>query len=325
MRRYIARRLLLLIPTALLATLIMFLLMKLVPGDVAMAILLELEESSGGAATREESEAQLATIRKAYGLDKPLPIQYLLWLKSVGKGELGMSVWQFRPVRDVIAERAPRTIELGLVIIFLVYVQSIPLGIVAALRQDRLIDHLIRLYSIMGLSVPTIWVGTLFLFIFSRYVGWIPPVEWKGITEDPLHNLTVVMVPAALVAFGGGASVIRLTRNQMLEVIREDYVRTAHAKGLAAQVIIVRHALRNALLPVVTHFGSLLGILLLGTVIVETVFHIPGMGKSMVDAIAVRDYPVLQGLVLFNVMLVLVINLLVDISYAFIDPRIRYS
>ncbi len=325
MRRYIARRLLLLVPTALLATIIMFLLMKLVPGDVATAIVLELEESSGGAATRAESEEQIAKLRLQYGLDRPLPLQYLAWLKSVGTGELGMSVWQFRPVREVIAERAPRTIELAIAIIVLVYIQSIPMGIVAALRQDKLADHVIRLYSIIGLSVPTIWVGTLFLFIFSRYVGWIPPVEWKGITEDPLHNLTVVMVPAALVAFGGGASVIRLTRNQMLEVVREDYIRTAHAKGLESQVVIIRHALRNALLPVVTHFGSLLGILLLGTVVVETVFHIPGMGKSMVDAIAVRDYPVLQGLVLFNVMLVLVINLLVDISYAFIDPRIRFS
>jgi peptide/nickel transport system permease protein len=323
MQRYIVRRFLLLIPTALLATVIMFTLMKLIPGDVATAILANMEE--GAALTQQESEEQEAAIRKRFGLDKPLPIQYLLWLKSVAKGDLGMSVWQFRPVREVILERAPRTLELAVVIIFLIYVQSVPLGIIAALRQDSFVDHAIRLYSIMGLSVPIIWVGTLFLFVFSRYVGWIPPVEWKGFTEDPVHNLIVVTVPAALVAFGGGASVIRLVRNQMLEVIREDYIRTANAKGLTSQVVIVRHALRNALLPVVTHFGSLLGILLLGTVVVETVFHIPGMGKSMVDAIAVRDFPVLQGLVLFNVMLILIINLIVDISYAFIDPRIRYS
>ena len=323
MRQYLIRRLLLIVPTALLASMVMFGLMKLLPGDVATAILVQSEATAG--LTRDQTEEQLAALRKKYGLDQPLPLQYLAWLKTVGRGELGASIWERRPVRDILLERFPRTMELALVIVLLIYLQSIPLGIVAALSQDSWKDHLIRLYSIMGLSVPIIWTGTLFLFVFSRYVGWIPPLDWKSLIEDPVHNLIVVSVPALLVSLGGGATVIRLVRSQMLEVIREDYIRTARAKGLVDHVVVLRHALRNALLPVVTHFGSLLSILLLGTVIVETVFHIPGMGKSMVEAIAVRDYPVIQGLLLFNVMLVLFINLLVDVSYGFIDPRIRFS
>ncbi len=323
MRQYIARRVLLMIPTALIASMIMFGLMKLVPGDVATAILVQSEATAG--LTREETEEQLQALRKKYGLHQPLPVQYLSWLGTVARGELGTSIWEHRPVRDIVLERFPRTIELAFVIVLLIYAQSIPLGIIAALSQDSWKDHAIRFYSIVGLSVPIIWLGTLFLFVFSRYVGWIPPLDWKELFQDPAHNLTVVAVPALLVAFGGGATVMRLVRSQMLEVIREDYIRSAHAKGLAERVVVLRHALRNALLPVVTHFGGLLSVLLLGTVIVETVFHIPGMGKAMVEAIGVRDYPIIQGLLLFNVVVVLVINLLVDLSYAFIDPRIRYS
>ncbi len=324
MREYVVRRLLLLIPTAFLATVIMFTLMKLVPGDVAMAIVYSNEEEAS-ATTQAETDEQLAKIRARYGLDKPLPIQYWDWLKTVGRGEFGNSIWQYRPVRDIILERMPRTIELAMLIVFLSFAQSIPLGVIAALWRNTWMDQAVLLYSILGLSIPTIWVGTLFLFTFSRYVGWIPPIDWRGITEDPLHNLTMIGIPAFLVTFGGGAQVIRMVRSQMLEVIREDYVRTAYAKGLQHSTVVVRHALRNALLPVITQFGSYLSLALLGTVIVETLFHIPGMGKSMVDAIAQRDYPVIQGLVLVNVVIVMAINLVIDISYAWIDPRIRYA
>jgi len=321
MRQYITRRLLLMIPTALIASVIMFALMKLLPGDVATAILIQSESGI----TRQQSDEQLEALRKKYGLDQPLPVQYFTWLGAIARGELGKSIWEHRPVMEILLERFPRTMELALIIVIFIYAQSIPMGIIAALNQESWKDHLIRLYSIVGLSVPIIWVGTLFLFVSSRYIGWIPPLDWKGPLQDPVHNLTVVAIPALLVSFGGGATVMRLVRSQMLEVIREDYVRTAYSKGLGERVVVMRHALRNALLPVVTHFGGLVSVLLLGAVIVETVFHIPGMGKSMVDAIGRRDYPVIQGLLLFNVIIVLGINLLVDISYAFIDPRIRYS
>ena len=321
MRQYIARRALLIIPTALLASVVMFTLMKLLPGDVATAIIIQ----SDAGVTQEQTQAQLEALRRQYGLDQPLLVQYFSWLGTVVRGELGRSIWEHRPVMVILLERFPRTIELALFIILFIYLQSIPLGIIAALHQDSWKDHVIRLYSIAGLSVPIIWVGTLFLFVASRYVGWLPPLDWKNFFDDPGHNLTVVLIPAFLVSVGGGATVMRLVRSQMLEVIREDYIRSAHAKGLAQPVVVLRHALRNALLPVVTHFGGLISILLLGAVIVETVFHIPGMGKTMVDAIGRRDYPVIQGLLLFNVLIVLGVNLLVDISYAFIDPRIRYS
>ena len=321
MRQYVTRRVLLIIPTALLASVVMFTLMKLLPGDVATAILVQ----SDSGITRDQSEAQLAALRKKYGLDQPLPVQYFSWLGTIARGELGSSIWEHRPVRDIVLERFPRTLELALITVFAIYLQAVPLGIIAALSQDSWKDHAIRLYSIIGLSVPIIWAGTLFLYAGSNLFSWIPPLDWKGFFEDPLHNLTVVLIPALLVSIGGAATVIRLVRSQMLEVIREDYIRTAHAKGMAERSVVLRHALRNALLPVITHFGGLISVLLLGAVVVETVFHIPGMGKSMVEAIGRRDYPVIQGLLLLNVLLVLGVNLIIDLSYAVIDPRIRYS
>ena len=326
-RRYVVRRVLLLIPTAFLATIIMFTMMKLLPGDVATVILFDEDEESlsGGAMTREELEEELDKIREQYGLNRPLPPQYIDWLMAVGRGELGTSYYLDIPVRDIVLDRFPRTFELALILVFLTFAQSIPLGVAAAVLQNTWVDRSVLIYSILGLSIPTVWAGVMFLFIFSRYVGWTPPIEWKGITEAPLHNLSMVLVPAVLVTFGGGASVIRMVRSQMLEVIRQDYIRTAYAKGLADRIVIFRHALLNAMLPVITQFGLYMIGALLGTVIVETLFQIPGMGKALVDAIGDRDYPVLQGLLLVNVGLIMIVNLLVDISYAAIDPRVRYS
>jgi peptide/nickel transport system permease protein len=324
-REYVIRRLLLMVPTAFLATLIIFLLMKLVPGDVAMAIVYGSAETGAADQTREATERRVGEVRKRYGLDKPLPVQYWDWLKTVGTGEFGRSIWEFRPVREIILERLPRTIELAVIILVLTVLYGIPLGVLAALWQNTAKDHAIRLFTILGLSVPTIWIGTLFLFYFSRYVGWLPPLDWKGPLEAPLHNLAMVAAPALIVTYNVGSSVMRLTRSQMLEVIREDYIRTAWAKGLEPRRVLMRHALRNALLPVLTQFGGLFSVTLLGLIITETIFHIPGMGRSLVDAIVNRDYPVIQGFILVNVAMVMVINLIVDLLYSVIDPRIRYS
>ena len=312
------------IPTAFLATVIIFLLMKLVPGDVATAIVYGDEESEEGY-SQQETEERIARIRHKYGLDRPLPVQYFDWLKTVGRGEFGISLWQNRPVRDIIMERLPRTAQLAGLIMFFTVVWALPLGVVAALVHNSKTDQFIRVITILGLSVPTIWLAVIFLFTFSRYIGWIPPLEWKSIFEAPVHNLSMVGIPALIVAYNFGAPVMRMTRSQMLEVLREDYIRTARAKGLAQQAVLVRHALRNAVLPVLTQFGGLFSALITGLVIVETVFHIPGMGRSMVDAIGTRDWPVVQGLVLVNVALILLINLAVDILYSVVDPRIRYS
>ena len=291
-----------------------------------MILFNEDEESlAGGAMTQAEVEEELHRIREQYGLNRPLPLQYIDWLMAVGRGELGRSFYLDIPVRDIVLDRFPRTLELALILVFLTFAQSIPLGVAAAVLQNTWVDRSVLIYSILGLSIPTVWAGVMFLFIFSRYVGWTPPIEWKGIMEAPLHNLSMVLVPAALVTFGGGASVIRMVRSQMLEVIRQDYIRTAYAKGLVDRIVIFRHALLNAMLPVITQFGLYMIGALLGTVIVETLFQIPGMGKALVDAIGDRDYPVLQGLLLVNVGLIMIVNLLVDISYAAIDPRVRYS
>ena len=308
------------IPTALLATLIVFSLMKLVPGDAAVSLLADTDVGS-----RSQAEAAAERVRERYGLNDPLPIQYLNWLGSVVRFEFGDSIIQGRPVRDIIFERLPRTAELAGIAMLLVVIYGIPMGILSAVRQDRLTDHVVRVVSILGLSVPLIWLGTLFLFGSSRAFNWIPPLVWKGPLESPSHNLLMLGPPALLISFAIGASIIRMTRGQMLEVLREDYIRTARAKGLSQKAVLIRHALRNAILPVLTQFGGILSALLTGTVVAETIFNIPGLGRSMVEAINNRDFAVVQGLVLFNIGIVLVVNLIIDLLYSVIDPRIRYS
>ena len=325
MRRYAARRVLMMVPTAFFATVLIFLLMKMVPGDAAMAVVYGLDEESEEGLTQESAQEHLAQVRARLGLDKPLPLQYFDWIRTVGRGEFGMSIWESRPVREIIVERFPRTFQMAALILLITAIYGIPLGVAAALWQNSTKDHMIRLFTILGLSVPTIWIATLFLFTFSRYIGWIPPIEWKGPFEAPLHNFQIVVFPGLIVAYSVGSSVMRMTRSQMLEVIREDYIRTALAKGLARRAVVVRHALRNAILPVLTQFGGLFSVTILGLVITETLFHIPGMGKSMVDAISNRDYPVIQGFVLVNVFIVMVINLTVDLLYSVVDPRIRFA
>jgi peptide/nickel transport system permease protein len=325
MRKYAARRVLMMIPTALFTTMILFALMKLMPGDVALAIVYGIEDDVEVSSTKEEAEERLEKIRERYGLNDPIPVQYGKWLWKVVRLDLGDSIWQYRPVKDIILERAPRTFQLGAMTMFLSYALGIPLGILAAMWHNRWQDQVIRVATVAGLSVPTIWLGTLFLFTFSRYVGWIPPLDWKGPFENPFHNFQMIIVPVIIVGVHGVSSDMRFVRAQMLEVIREDYIRTARAKGLATNVILVRHALRNALLPVLTGFGAAISRIIAGSVVVETIFHIPGMGRSMIDAISARDYPVIQGLVLLFVAVILLVTLFIDLLYSWVDPRIRYE
>lgn len=320
MRKYITRRLLLMIPTALLATMVVFGLMKLVPGDAAIAILADLDVGS-----QEQADQAAENLRERFGLNDPIPVQYWKWLVSVGKLEFGDSIIQGRPVREIILERLPRTAELAAIAVVLIFVYAIPMGIWSAVRQDRLADHVIRVISIAGLSVPLVWLGTLFLFGSSRMLNWIPPLAYKGPFDSLGTNLLMLGPPAILLSFAIGASIIRMTRGQMIEVLREDYIRTARAKGLGQNAVLVRHALRNAILPVMTQFGGILGALLTGTVVAETIFNIPGLGRAMVEAINNRDFAVVQGLVLINIAIVLLVNLIIDLFYSVADPRIRYS
>ena len=320
MREYVVKRLLLMVPTAILATLIVFSLMKLAPGDPATAILADLDVISQAEQDRVEE-----TIRRQLGLDQPLPIQYLRWLGSVARLEFGESIYQYRPVKDVVFERLPRTMELGALIVLITALWSVPAGILAAVRHNQMTDQVLRVLSISGLSIPNLWLGTLVIFVLAWYFNWIPALRWSPLTDDPVANLSHLIFPAVIVASSAGASIMRMTRSQMLEVLREDYVRTARAKGLGFNTVLVRHALRNALLPVLTQFGGLMGLMVSGVVVTETIFQVPGMGRAMVEAIGNRDYPIIQGLVLINIALILVVNLVVDLLYSVVDPRVRYS
>lgn len=320
MREYVVKRMLLMVPTAILATLIVFALMKIAPGDPASAILADLDVIS-----QEEEAIAEAQIRARFGLDKPLPIQYVNWLGSVVRLELGESIWQYRPVRDIVLERLPRTLELGGLIVLLTAIWAVPAGILSAVQHNRLTDQVLRVFSISGLSIPNVWLGTLVIFALAAYFNWIPSIQWHGPTEDLGKNLGHIIFPALIVSSSTGASIMRMTRSQMLEVLREDYVRTARAKGLGFQLVLIRHALRNALLPVLTQFGGLMSVMVTGVVVTETIFQVPGMGRAMVEAIGNRDYPIIQGLVLLNIALILVVNLAVDLLYSVIDPRIRYA
>jgi peptide/nickel transport system permease protein len=320
MGKYVTRRLLLMIPTALLATMVVFGLMKLVPGDAAIAILADLDVG-----TQEEADVAADRLRERFGLNESLPVQYWKWIVSVGKLEFGDSIIQGRPVRDIILERLPRTLELAAIAVVLIFAYAIPMGIWSAVRQDKLADHLIRVISILGLSVPLVWLGTLFMFGSSRLLHWVPPLIYKGPIDSLGTNLLMLGPPAVLLSFAIGASIIRMTRGQMIEVLREDYIRTARAKGLAQSSLLVRHALRNAILPVMTQFGGILGALMTGTVVAETIFNIPGLGRAMVESINNRDFAVVQGLVLINIAMVLMVNLVIDLLYSVADPRIRYS
>ena len=320
MREYVVKRLLLMVPTAILATLIVFSLMKLAPGDPATAILADLDVISQAEQDRVEE-----TIRRQLGLDQPLPIQYIRWLGSVARLEFGESIYQYRPVKDVVFERLPRTMELGALIVLITALWSVPAGILAAVRHNQMTDQVLRVLSISGLSIPNLWLGTLVIFVLAWYFNWIPALRWSPLTDDPVANLSHLIFPAVIVASSAGASIMRMTRSQMLEVLREDYVRTARAKGLGFNTVLVRHALRNALLPVLTQFGGLMGLMVSGVVVTETIFQVPGMGRAMVEAIGNRDYPIIQGLVLINIALILVVNLVVDLLYSVVDPRVRYS
>ena len=320
MREYVIKRLLLMVPTAILATLIVFSLMKLAPGDPATAILADLDVISQAEQARVEE-----TIRRQLGLDQPLPIQYIRWLGSVARLEFGESIYQYRPVKDVVFERLPRTMELGALIVLITALWSVPAGIFAAVRHNQMADQVLRVLSISGLSIPNLWLGTLVIFVLAWYFNWIPALRWSPLTDDPVANLSHLIFPAVIVASSAGASIMRMTRSQMLEVLREDYVRTARAKGLGFNTVLVRHALRNALLPVLTQFGGLMGLMVSGVVVTETIFQVPGMGRAMVEAIGNRDYPIIQGLVLINIALILVVNLAVDLLYSVVDPRVRYS
>jgi len=265
------------------------------------------------------------SLRRYFGLDLPVHIQYWHWITRVIRGDLGISWRTAIPVLQFILSRLPVTLELTAIAIAVALLIGVPAGIISALKQNSWLDGLSRLVALAGLSVPVFWLGTMAVLILSLAFRWAPVMQWVSPLEDPVTNLNMMLVPGFCLGTVSAAVIMRMTRSSMLEVIRQDYIRTAHSKGLAQRIVITGHALKNALIPVVTVAGLQAGWLLGGSVVVEEVFTLPGIGRLVLWAIYQRDYPVVQGTVLFIAVMFMTINLLVDILYAFLDPRIRYA
>ena len=320
MSTYVLRRLLLFVPTLVGASILIFVLLRLVPGDIAEILVYKTGSESSAVQRR-----QIQQIRRELGLDRPIAAQYGDWVAGAVRGDFGQSYVQRRPVADILRERFPRSMELAILTLLLAVIWAIPLGVVSAVRQNGIVDYLARLVSLSGLSLPLFFTGALILYGLVRFFHWLPPLEFVAFTENPLENLKQLIWPALAQAYYISAPIARLTRSQMLEVVRQDYVRTARAKGLAEGAVIYRHALRNSLLPVVTFIGWWGGRLLGGLVIMEIIFVVPGMGAALIQAVSQRDYPTVQAMVFVMALVFLTVNLAVDLLYAWLDPRIRYA
>jgi len=315
MYKYVLRRLLLAIPVLLLSSLIVFGLMRVMPGDALVALMGE----SGNVGERE-----LKKLRKDLGLDRPYHEQYLIWVWQMVSLNPGDSIFTNEPIPVALKKSIPVTLELATLALILGLAIAIPVGVLSATRQDKPADYVGRVVAVSGLSFPDFWLGTLVITFAAIWFRWIPPLGYVSIWDDPWRNLQQFLLPAAVLGFRLSAATMRMTRSTVLEVLREDYVRTAWAKGLAGRMVVYKHALKNALIPVVTIVGGQLGTLLAGTVVVETIFALPGMGRLTVEAILFRDYPVVQTNVMLVAGVLVTLNLLVDLTYAWLDPRIRY-
>lgn len=314
MHNYIVRRLALVIPTLLGVSVIVFYLINLVPGD-AIVILLQ----------GEVEPERLEHLRRVFGLDRPLHVQLLAWFSGLLRGDLGTSIAQGVPVSTLIAERIGPTVQLAFVAVLVSLVISIPLGIFAAINHRRFLDSVAGVVGLIGLSLPNFWLATLLVLLFSLRLGMLPPSGYVSPAEDLVGFLRYVAMPAIALGLAQSGAIVRMTRSTMLEVLGEDYVRTARAKGLPMRVVHFKHSLKNAILPVLTVIGIQTGRLLGGTVIIESIFGWPGIGSLIIEAINVRDYPLVQGGVLTIASMFVLINVSVDIAYAYVDPRIRYS
>jgi peptide/nickel transport system permease protein len=313
MRKYVLRRLLIATSSLLLASVVVFSLPRLIPGDVVQ---LMLEERAYG--------KDLEDLRAKLGLNRPVYVQYFEWAGQVVRGQLGESLWTKRPVLDELARRLPVSLTLGVLALLFSVSIALPIGILAAIRQDSLADYVARSLAIVGLSVPGFWIATMVILLPSLWWNWSPPIQFTEFRADPRAHVAQFIIPAFILGIASSAAIMRLTRAQLLEVLRQDYVRTAWAKGVREGAVVLKHSLKNALIPVITVLGIQIAQILGGTVIFETIFGLPGMGRFLFDAINQRDYPVIQGVNLVIVSVVVAMNLAVDACYAYLDPRIRY-
>jgi peptide/nickel transport system permease protein len=317
MPRYLARRLVASIPTLFGITLIVFIVMHLIPGDTVDAMI---------GTQFKLTEAQAASLRAYFGLDKPLPEQYLRWILAALRGDFGLSVRRGEPVLPLILRHFPLTLELALFAMGIALLVGIPIGVLSAVKRDSAIDLVARVIALIGLAVPAFWLGTLFILILSlRFNLMLNAGNYVGFFEDPVANLKQMLFPAITLGFAAAADVMRTMRSAMLEELGQDYTRTARSKGLRDKGVIFRHCLKNAWIPVITIVGLETGYLFGGAVIVESVFALPGLGRLLLDAIAQRDYAIVQGTILLIAFSFVLVNLLTDLAYAWVNPRIRYE
>ena len=315
MQAYVVRRLLLIVPTMLIVSLIVFLSMRLIPGDV-LDYMVSLRYMSAGA---------MEALREQLGLNLPAHVQYARWISGVFQGDFGNTLLTNLAVEEVIIERLPRSLELGALSLVFALVIALPVGIYSGLKPESAGDQILRSVAIAFICIPSFWLGTMILVLPAVWWRWSPPMYWVSFWDKPLGNLAMFIIPAIVLGMWLSGVTMRLTRTMMLEVLRQDYIRTAWAKGLRERAVVLRHALKNALNPVLTTIGLQLPVLIGGAVVVEHIFNIPGIGSLVVRTLEQRDYPLLAGLNMMMAGFVLLVNVVVDISYAWLDPRIQYK
>ena len=318
MRQYTVKRIALFIPTVLLVTLIAFVVMHVIPGDPAIAI---LEGDSGG----QYSMQDIADLRAKLGTDRAIAVQYLEWIGGVVKGDFGDSLWFESSVMTELGDRIPVTVELAILSIIMAVVVAVPLGIVSAIRPDSPVEYAARIFTLVGIAIPNFLVAVFMILILLNVFNWLPALGYVDLWDDPATNLSQLFFPALALALYEMAFIARVTRSSMMEIIREDYMRTARSKGLTEVVVLFRHGLKNAILPILTISGWQFGRLFGGTVVIETIFLIPGMGRILIEAVQHRDFPLLQAAIVIIGLAIVTINLMVDLLYGWLDPRIRYA
>ena len=318
MRKYLARRAVYAVVTLLGVSLSIFVILRVLPGDPLVAI---LGVEGHARMTKEDRVRIMADL----GLSAPLPVQYARWLRDIGAGQLGKSFFRGDTVAELIAHRGPITAEIAVLALIVSWIVGLPVGILSAFKPNSMPDGVARTLSVLFIAIPGFWLGMLIVLALLFWFGWKSPIIIVHVWQDPWQNLQIVMGPGIVLGLAQGAYIARMSRSCLLEVISEDFVRTARAKGLREGLVVMRHALPNALLPVITISGVLLGFVLGGSVAVETAFGVPGLGRSLVTAVIERDIIVVQNLVLLYAVIFVIVNVLVDLSYAWLDPRIRYS
>ena len=315
MSRYVIRRVILTLPTIFIVSALVFVIVRVMPGDVTNLLLQDVRYS------KQDADK----LRERLGIDRPIIVQYADWMGGMAKGDLGHSLVNQDPIARKVQQALPVTMELTLFALTFTMLFAIPIGTLVAVKQDRWPDYLVRGGAVLGASLPAFWIATVLLVIAGRYFAWAPDFEYHSLKSAPFANLAQFLLPAFILGIATSASMLRLTRGMLLEVLRQDYIRTAYAKGLRQRVVVVRHALRNAMLPVVTVVGLQLANLLSGTLTIEIIFGLPGIGRVMIDAINTRDYPTIQTMNLLVATSVVFINLIVDLTYGYLDPRTKVA